>query len=280
MERTRIHLNGRRKISNRPSGMAWAGWGERFASRSLGDYGADFRALWDSEYSQVWRRCLMAGLPITLNGRAINRPFLGKPKSLTSMKAGQPMKISLTEFDSGFTHVYFVIADRHRPGLLAAPTLVHRSTPLEPTLLSSQRGTDYRYYKAPTFPSPPFDWTQYWLSQQVFSSGLGPAVQVNSEEALPTVPRLHISSHPCMPCQAMLAKLPLNRFSDSLGWLALVQDGVVITKVLEPRPGLSGWCIVASAQGLETDLSQFNVLDTPAYQNLLDCLEQICALPG
>jgi len=52
--RTRLRLRGREKPAAGMLGPAWAGWADSLETRSLGDYGAEFRAQWDSEYSQIW----------------------------------------------------------------------------------------------------------------------------------------------------------------------------------------------------------------------------------
>jgi len=100
------------------------------------------------------------------------------------------------------------------------------------------------------------------------------------QEGVAPLPRLSLNRHPTLACHALLARLPKGRLSNSLGYLALLKDGVVLSKTFPPRPGLDGWGILATARGLETDLSQFSVRDTPAYQELLDTLEQCILMLG
>lgn len=271
--RTRLRLRGRHKPAAGMLGPAWAGWGDSLVSRSLGDYGAEFRAQWDSEYSQIWRRCLLAPVPIVLNGRAINRPFFGKPKSYTQMPAGQAMNIDVPELDEGFQLVCQILSEQCWPGCLVGASMIPRRDQFH------RRGrTDYRWYTTDHFPSPPGSWTRLARVEMDADARRGlqlPQALIEVDQAgVATLPRLALNRRPAVACHALLARLPESRFSDSLGYLALLQDGVVLSKTFPPRPALEGWCILAKAKGLETDLSQFSVRDTPAYQELLDTLEQ------
>ncbi len=138
--------------------------------------------------------------------------------------------------------------------------------------------TDLRWYTAPHFPSPPGSWTRserFEVEAAPRQRQPFPQAYIDLEqEGVTTLPRITLSGRPALACHALLARLPQGRFSGSLGYLALLQDGVVLSKTFPPRAGLEGWCILASAEGLETDLSQFSVRDTSAYQQLLDTLEQ------
>ncbi len=271
--RTRLRLRGRKKPAAGMLGPAWAGWTDALLSRSLGDYGAEFRAQWDSEYSQIWRRCLLAPVPIVLNGRAVNRPYFGKPRTFTQMPTGGAMNIEVAHLDEGFDLVCQVLSKEHFRGCPVGASMIPRWDRFRPG-----GSTDLRWYTTSHFPSSPASWTRlerFEVEAAPRHRQPFPQAYIDVEqEGVTTLPRIAVCGRPALACHALLARLPEGRFSGSLGYLALLQDGVVLSKTFPPRPGLEGWCILASAEGLETDLSQFNVRDTPAYQQLLDTLEQ------
>ncbi|MBI3926136.1 MAG: hypothetical protein HY319_11385 [Armatimonadetes bacterium] len=243
-ERTRIQVRDRRAIPLRPSGPAWAGWSDHLATRSLGDYGAEMRSLWDSEYSQIWRRALFAPIPVVLDGRAVNRPFLGAPKTLTSLdRRQQVMNITHPTVGYRIRQCRFLLGGQDRlPGPATMGIL----------------GITALWQRPRRFPAALKKWSSGALHSQ-------------------KLPRLRLWGEPVLSCHAILGQLPRGYFSTSIGWIAFVKDGVVMRKLMPRRESMTNWCIVVSANDLESDLSEFGVVENEAYEKVLDCLEQACS---
>jgi len=240
-DRTRVTISGAQRPSLRPSGPAWSGWLDDYASRSLGDYGAEVRSLVDSEYSQVWRRCLFAPIPVVLNGRAVNRPFFGMPKTLTSMNRSRVMNVIHPQDRDRFAGMRCLVASKSGRGLIPAPIGMCQS---------------FRdWLESATFPSRAREFKQ-----------ASPA----SRRGLT---HLTVMDQPCVGCHALLAQLRPGMFSKSLGWLAFAKDGVVLSKIWNPVASLRQWCGVVSAQDLQVDLSEFGLLQDKLYRQCLKNLE-------
>ena len=246
-QRTRITLKGLQRVSRRLTGPAWAGWMDSVESRSLGDYGAEARSLWDSEFSQVWRRCLLAPVPLTLNGRAVNRPFMGGPKQYTAVGQGRTMSIRPPNpGTSEFARLHYLVAPGFSAGVLPGPVGYASAS------FSAQSE-----FPAPHVPPK-----------------LRPA------EGFCVVPKLRVEGAPkllqgqaCLPCFACLGKRTSLR---PRGWLTFVHDGVVLSKRMHTRKALEEWCVLATAAHLKTDLSEFGLVEHEDYLRTLNYLEFVC----
>ena len=203
------------------------------------------RSLVDSEYSQVWRRCLFAPIPVVLNGRAVNRPFFGLPKTITSMPSStRIMNIVHPQEPHQYADVRFLTANKFEPGLIVGPTALALS------------GRDWFGCSDFPTPSPSF-------------KGVYP-IQAGEE-----LPRLRVSGLRCVGCHVALARLKSGMFSESLGWLAFIKDGVVLSKAWNPIPSMRDWCLLVNAQNLTTDLSEFGVIQDDPYRQAVANLESI-----
>lgn len=256
---TRIRLRGLRAPLRSPDVPPWVSLIAHLDRRSLGDLFAELVTWRDSEYSQVWRRCLFAPVPVLLNRRVVNRPHFGVPSSVTQRK-GTDLLISPAAVGAHGSR--YLVAPAASPACLPAPSLL------------PQEDTAHRLCWK--LPSSSEGWETMKRSQMVTSVALGTLMGATVEDVHGVDPPgsafggLHLWGQPCLPAHAVLSR------GSAPGWLALVRDGVVLERL---EPPLSGWRIACRADGLDLDLSGLRVVKNEGFEEVLACLAAATRLP-
>lgn len=227
-----------------------------FASRDLLDIHHEIKAHFDSEFSQVWRHCCFAPVPVFLNWLAVNRPLYGLPKAgarLQYSHSRRTLMVVPVACNDIATRCAVVLSPRL--GLDVVPTLAEYTGFLEGLTRSRH------WYLGDCFPQR----EPTILAADIRSDGLflKKSAPLFSAQTLP----LAYGKSEVVSAELIVANGP--RYGRNKGWLCLVKNGVMVEQIPAPSLGLSGWLIVASAAGLSTDLTGFQVLRDEKFEQLV-----------
>lgn len=276
LETTREPLRIVIREPERPSrvyaGPTWGRWTDA-VQHLPADLIAELSCRWDGEFTQVWRRCVFAPIPVTLNGRRVNKPFFA------GRRIDDRTESSMLPSESGWAYdtLVYLVADAPSPSLVPAPRAIPR--------LRMTNELDGAWDQMHFFGTPP---ACSWVRMAEFPGEIG-------ERLPPTehVRRLPFGLAAPVPCPVKLYGIPedaglpvlplwkipgvachaaLGRIGQEDGWLALVRDGVVLRKTDPPRRELADWRVLADASSLALTLSQLDVVEDERYDLLLDCL--------
>lgn len=263
---TRIRLKGLSQPWLRPRIPAWTRWTDSFGSRSLGDLYGELEAWRDSEYSQVWRRCVFAPVPVLLNRRVVNRPFFGLPSAVTRWTH----RLDIVPADLGPSHCCVLVDPSPSEASLPAP----RALPEPPAFRLRNRSSCWA--TCPAFPER-VGWQSLPQVTRLGATTLGWGLLASLDlefQAVPAPPPFGILSlwgMECLAAHALLGRGPGE------GWLAWCRDGVVLSRHAPPAD-LRGWRIVCRADELALDLSGMEVVQDDVYRGALDALSEASRL--
>lgn len=263
---TRVRLTGLSQPWLRPRLPAWTGFMEHFGSRSLGDLYGEVESWRDSEYSQVWRRCVFAPVPVLLNRRVVNRPFFGIPSAVTRWTH----RLDILPADMGPSHCCVLVDPVPPEGSLPAP----RALPRPVGLLSRRRSSCWA--TCPAFPDRG-GWQPLPLVEQSGVATLGwgllapMELEFQAVTGEPTFGTLSLWGMECVAAHALLGRVSGD------GWLAWCRDGVVLSRQAPP-PDLRGWSIVCRADSLSLDLSGMEVVQDARHEAALAALSEASRL--
>lgn len=263
---TRIRMRVHAQPWLRPRIPAWARFVDSFGSRSLGDLYGEIEAWRDSEYSQVWRRCVFAPVPVLLNRRVVNRPFFGLPNAVTRWAE----RLDVVPADMGPSRCCVLVDPAPSEASLPAP----RALPEPPAFQLRNRSSCWA--TCPAFPERA-GWQTLPQVTRFGAATLGWGLLTSLDlefQAVPGPPPFGILSLwgvECLAAQALLGQGPGE------GWLAWCRDGVVLSRHAPPAE-LRGWRIVCRADELALDLSGMEVVQDDVYRSALGALSEASRL--
>lgn len=231
------------------------------SNRDLFDLYAELKSNRDSEYSQVWRRCCFAPIPIFLNRIAVNRPVFGKPKSRAVVQR-QSRELQLVPAAAGSSSAKMISVLSTRDDADVIPVLG--------SYIGGRKGLKR---------------TKFWFSGEKFPHSSPHPMKGKYTTAGFLVERskperswgrlgLKLVQTPYLRGECLM-----GHSSKLLGrapsWVCFVKNGVVIEKLPGEEFGLEGWTVVVSAAQLQTDLTGFQLLRDHNFESLIRCLQEL-----
>lgn len=266
VQQTRIFVEYRyTERLRRGRGLSWDFPTDNLSRRTLGDLGTRY---WNHEAREVWERCLFAPIPIIVDGRSVNRPFFGTARthSLLSRSDGV-LRVTPAEAGGFFGKLVFWLGAQPKacvpgPSEIPRPGLVHR--------LFGELPYHWVRGEGPPFEELGYQFQVKTLKMGLFSSQRSQFLCLGEEPEVESLQHLEVWG-PALPCFAILGRLR-GGLGFRKGWLALLKQGVVLTRIPVPSPELEGWRIVADASNLDFDVSGFGVIVNERFEKFVERL--------
>jgi hypothetical protein len=211
------------------------------------DFFRDFSSLLRPECAHVRLRAQYAPIPVSLNGRPVNRPYFGFSSSYRSV--GGELEVSpvaaLWQYQKWF------VAGQG-PSLL--PGGVGHS-------MDRMLGASTLLMRTSVDGNEPWDRTKQADRTESYAAA-----------AWGRAARLRMWGTYTMPCELMAYYVPPSGKYIHPSEIEWVKDGVMVERVLGTTEMARGMRAVVSADGVQTDLSQFSLVRNEAYRIAMDRL--------
>ena len=244
--------------------------------RSTDAQGPLAKLLWDStgvnrpEYGLVRQLCFLGDVPISLNGKWINRPLLGLPNRVVGTEP--PLDLTPGADKGAYRARVLLKSERKGPGGLAAP--MARFGAAHTDWVETEPGqTDGEVVGHVARQIAGSFWaialTAGITSRLLATTG---RVEVIEAAARPqaTVPGFTFRGQPFRSAWAVYLRYPLG-YALGEGRILWLLDGVVIThQIWKELP--HSHIVFADAEGLHTDISGFQLIEDEAYAERMNWL--------